>query len=452
MTASLLLSLFSFWLLLFSSSGSPEPNLTLESLNRRMNSIEQRLSHIEDIMKTGNNEDKNTFRNTNNTIEERLSYLEEVSKTKVLRTCHDLQHYGLQLSGFYFIDPDGESLGYPPIEVYCDFESGFTEVLHDSDNKVIFVPHCEEDHCFQQEYVYTSPMEQITSLIHLSSTCEQEIVYDCFLAPLIYNDVPIGTWFDRSGQEQVYFSGSNYGTHMCSCFSNNSCSGQDNFGNRCNCDSTGVPEWFEDAGIINNMTALPITAFSYGPFQYEMQQASVKVGRLRCKGEVDVRMPPSTCNDLKRLGETRTALYSLQDEDNQGYPKLSYCDMSTPGYEEDMETTMGWTKFSSGPGEVVFSVQHSGQQDIVVGKVITFDREITNQGTAMDLYTGVFTAPVTGLYEFKFSAITGRTDERTDVQIYVNGDIYIEQLTRLFTTAPSVEHGYSIYKRGTLCI
>ena len=50
-------------------------------------------------------------------------------------------------------------------------------------------------------------MTQIESLIQLSDICEQEIHYDCTLAPLTDEDVDFAFWEDRHGNKNNYFTG-----------------------------------------------------------------------------------------------------------------------------------------------------------------------------------------------------------------------------------------------------
>jgi hypothetical protein len=74
-------------------------------------------------------------------LEERVDYVEQLSRTKVLRTCHELMMHGVDKNDFYLVDPDGELIGQLPILVFCDFHSGTTEVIHDSEEmvKLVFV-------------------------------------------------------------------------------------------------------------------------------------------------------------------------------------------------------------------------------------------------------------------------------------------------------------------------
>jgi hypothetical protein len=73
---------------------------------------------------------------------ERLEHLEELSKVKILRTCQELSEHGITKSDLYFIDPDGELIGHPPIQVYCNFETGMTEVTHNSES-MFKLEHCD---------------------------------------------------------------------------------------------------------------------------------------------------------------------------------------------------------------------------------------------------------------------------------------------------------------------
>jgi hypothetical protein len=82
------------------------------------------------------------FKANDQSVEERLDYLEEISKVKVLRSCDELAAHGVSKSDFYEIDPDGELIGSPPITVYCNFNTGVTEVIHDSES-MLKVEHCQ---------------------------------------------------------------------------------------------------------------------------------------------------------------------------------------------------------------------------------------------------------------------------------------------------------------------
>ena len=105
------------------------------------------------------------------------------------------------------IDPDGPLLGHPPFQVFCNFTSGSTEVLHDSET-LTEVEHCHDPGtdsrervfnekikyipgCYEKSITYIDadsqeelPMSQIESLMELSETCVQSFQYDCTLGIL----------------------------------------------------------------------------------------------------------------------------------------------------------------------------------------------------------------------------------------------------------------------------
>ena len=78
-----------------------------------------------------------------NDLESRVEKLEELAKIGTLRTCAEYSQYGLRTSGLYMVDPDGPLLGHPPFQVFCNFDEGTTEVMHDSET-VTEVQHCHD--------------------------------------------------------------------------------------------------------------------------------------------------------------------------------------------------------------------------------------------------------------------------------------------------------------------
>ena len=52
---------------------------------------------------------------------------------------------------------------------------------------------------------------------------------------------------------------------------------------KCNCDAK-QPTWLTDDGVITSMELLPITAFQYGPLEFDLERANVTLGRLICSG------------------------------------------------------------------------------------------------------------------------------------------------------------------------
>ncbi len=104
----------------------------------------------------------------------------------------------------------------------------------------------------------------------LSQSCTQSIKFGCDLAPLEDDDVDYGTWINRNGEKEIYFVGSNSGTHMCSCALTNTCADP---AYNCNCDAQ-FHDMFHDLGTITDMSALPITGFNYYGLQRDDELVS----------------------------------------------------------------------------------------------------------------------------------------------------------------------------------
>ena len=220
--------------------------------------------------------------------------------------------YGVDQSGMFYIDPDGELIGHEPFKVYCDFEDGSTQVLHDHEFTVD-ITHCPENMCFQLDLNYNVSMEQIVALKDISESCSQDIQFNCYLAALSINDEPTGSWLNKDGQEEIYFEGANHGEHICKCGISQSCyeSKQDYV---CNCDAQIPIEQF-DHGTISNVTALPITGFKYGYMEFPSQKASIEISRMKCKGakKIEPDHLMDSCSNLKISGVTTSGNYYLND-------------------------------------------------------------------------------------------------------------------------------------------
>ncbi|XP_029913675.1 cerebellin-3-like [Myripristis murdjan] len=72
-------------------------------------------------------------------------------------------------------------------------------------------------------------------------------------------------------------------------------------------------------------------------------------------------------------------------------------------------------------GAVLFFVSHMGQLREVAFNPIVFDQVAVNQGSAYDAHTGVFTAPLAGVYQFLFSSQLCRGNHNNRAYILVNG-------------------------------
>ena len=305
---------FAFVLIAGGHNEPAEKNLSLDSLKNEINELRRQMevvdSRVWDLkdendkvqsqvkeLKNENDElksdirvlknEKHELEHKMNDINEEVEYLKELSKLLSVRTCDEMHDYGLNKSDYYLVDPDGPLNGEEPIRVYCDFaeDYGFTRISHDSEES-IEVAHCHGPGCYARPIIYNSSIEQIKTLIELSESCSQSIRYDCFASALEDGGVNYGYWVDRNGQDQIYWTGANYGNHVCKChFSEEGCINEDTLSNTCNCDSK-VPADLFDEGYIDNSTALPITELKFGGMDYESQSGFHTLGKLSCGGRV----------------------------------------------------------------------------------------------------------------------------------------------------------------------
>ena len=279
-------------------------------------------------------EEKNqNLEKANKDINDELSYLKELSKLNVVRTCEEMADYGVNQSNYYLVDPDGPLMGNEPIRVYCEFSEGSvsTIISHDSE-ETIEVGHCTDPGCYSRQITYDAPIEQIHSLIELSNTCNQQIKYDCFLSPLQIEGIDFGFWRDKNGDDQIYWTDSHFGEHVCSChYSEEGCFDQETLGNTCNCDSN-KPSELSDVGIITNSSALPIMELRFGGLEFDAQSAFHTLGNLSCSGKKTNEPKPVSCSSLKRMGYFKSGFYNVK-EDGQ-FSKLVYCDMTSLGYDD----------------------------------------------------------------------------------------------------------------------
>ena len=111
----------------------------MKKLGKLENELEERVTKLEELGKVS------TLRpgseNAEDEHEERITKLEELVKVGTLRSCSEYADFGLRTDGLYMIDPDGPLVGQPPFQVFCNFTTGATEVLHDAGN-LTPVDHC----------------------------------------------------------------------------------------------------------------------------------------------------------------------------------------------------------------------------------------------------------------------------------------------------------------------
>jgi len=283
--------------------------------------------------------------------------------------------------------------------------------------------------------------------------CEQSIEYSCLLAPLQKDGVNFGYWLDKSGERMDYWDGANYGSHVCGCyFSDQGCLEEETTNSTCNCDAI-VPEMQSDVGTLRNASALPVSQLQFGGLSYDMQQASHRLGRLRCWGQADFDAGTS-CTAIRKAGEFRSGFYNVKvsEETNS---KLVFC-KSSPGYNEDddgevfiessedhfqsVETTISGIETDITDIEGQVSILQDNYEDLLkrsdycgyqdhwttIHKVVTYDKLMVenNQnapGSTLNIQTGEFKAGTSGLYQVDVSLWTSTDGSYQDIYLRRNG-------------------------------
>jgi hypothetical protein len=131
----------------------------------------------------------------------------------------------------------------------------------------------------------------------------------------------------------------------------------------CNCDAK-APAWFEDIGSLTNKQSLPVKAVHFGGLEYEIQQANFTLGPLRCSGNKQSSI-------MVAFDVYRTSSYTA---DSTVIPYQ--------GFEMEM-------------------------------------------GGGMNLATGVFTAPTSGIYTFTGTWSDNSAIDTVSVYIRKNGSVII---------------------------
>ena len=165
-------------------------------------------------------------------------------------------------------------------------------------------------------------------------------------------------------------------------------------GNKCNCNAK-MSALLSDSSLLTNMSALPVTKLNFGGLVHSVQSAAFRLGALQCFGMVE-QGAAGSCADLKLAGVTRSGLYNVVRPGEQFYRVVS-CDMDKVGFKEVGEV-------EKQPQDAPL-VSVCGAQDRFSGhsRTVTFSsllHSATNlpYGAGLDIGSGVFTAPLAGVY------------------------------------------------------
>ncbi|CAG0885542.1 unnamed protein product [Darwinula stevensoni] len=275
-----------------------------------------------------------------NTVEDRLQYLEAITRQITPPTCATLGNLGVTRTGTYLVDPDGVLRGEPPIKVLCDMETDpASTIIHHDSMENTEIDHCPDEGCYIRNINYDASMKQMQALIEQSESCEQEIRYECFSAPLRASNIDYAWWMDRHGEPQYYWVGSHAGEHLCSCgLTDDSieCIDPDL---PCNCDAEAPLEEL-DEGAITNGTALPITQLRFGGLQFDAQKANHTLRGLVCRGKAaSPENPAESCSSLRKAGHAHSGYYLINTK--EGRLDVVFCRMDLEDTDADFQLDTG---------------------------------------------------------------------------------------------------------------
>ena len=211
-------------------------------------------------------------------------------KSKSPSSCSVIRKYSSSSSGSYFIDPDGAG-GLVPFTVYCNMNDkngvGVTVVSHDSESRALVDGYDVHGSYSRSIHYSGANLTQLTSLINVSSNCEQLIKYECYGSVLWFNSSdPSGWWVSRDSSQMLYWGGASPGSRKCACGMTNSCADPSQ---ACNCDKNDA-EWREDSSLLTDKSTLPVKELRFGdtgvngPNAVADEEGYHTLGKLKCYG------------------------------------------------------------------------------------------------------------------------------------------------------------------------
>ena len=331
-------------------------------------------------------------------VKNHVERLEELGKLAFVKNCQDLFDQGVKVSGFYYTDPDGQGLGQPPIQVYCNVTTKTTEVTHDME-ETIEMDKCDNGPgCSTYEVDYEGSMEQINQLVDQSESCTQKITFDCRFAPLNQYGQAFGWFLDKDGQTKQVVN-----DHGCKCGHEGSCIDSEE---TCNCDANQA-SWQTDEIKLTDKDLLPIKGFHYGPIEAGLvgKNARFSIGRLTCSGAKNSFRIESKLNEvddlIAKVGQVEGSLNALTRDSRQLQTSV-----------QELENIKS--------KQVVFNALRNRGYHFKGD--LTFNYAPTNVGDALDVSTGVFKSPFDATYFFTLSGLSPASEKLAKFAFVKNGE------------------------------
>ena len=240
---------------------------SIQDLNSNLKTTQIQTQSLSNQIQDLNQDLDSAQKNSTKMFQSQIEALKNHQKLTFVQDCQHLRFYGFETNGFYSIDPDGpydpqNHQDHPSLEVFCDFEQNITKVFHNQSG--IPSNHYALD--------YGSDINQVKKMVENSrGSCYQDIIYDCYEAPLSTNGINYGWWLDNHGKRQYFLDGAYQNTTMIGCALN------------CNCD-TMQSSWSQDSGRIRAYWLLPITGFGFQPYR-SSSEMRVTISELICTGK-----------------------------------------------------------------------------------------------------------------------------------------------------------------------
>ena len=202
-----------------------------------------------------------------------------------MKTCQAWRESGKSASGYYMIDPDGDSKGVEPFLVHCDMADptglAATWIGHNSEKRTL-VDGYEGYGSYRRKIRYNATNAQVLALLVVSSHCKQFLSRECYGSHTKYRGDWVNWWVSRDGVKMSYWGGAAPGSGKCACGMTGTCVSPTL---ECNCDKN-TAEWLADEGFLTDKGTLPISQINFGDTGYDGiftdEKAFHTVGKLIC--------------------------------------------------------------------------------------------------------------------------------------------------------------------------